>query len=412
LRIVDGATGETINSVGSDELAPFGSAAPLLIDIDGDGKAEIAYPHYDQKSIVVLNFDGSKRWVLNTGYTLSTHRGFSAFDMDKDGKAEIFVGNAAYSEDASAQPVKKWQAASAVDSGWEYMMSLDPAHPDKAFAVTNRGLFDASGALVYSLTGQGATVADIDGIPGMELVESGSGQLRIRDALSGALKTDVDLNLYNDLKCTGGIGGGPATLGDFDGDPATVEIALATGRYLTIFNSAGQLIAKSPTQDCSSLATGISSFDFNGDGKPEILYGDEEYFRIFEMHEGELRVIWSTPNPSGTLNEYPVVADVDGNGSSEIVVASNNYAVNGFYTDPSEAADKEIARAVTGVRVFESAKANSWMPTRKVWNQFDYNPAFVTDALRPVSSTPLSGSFTTRIFRRNAQLGVFEQKCE
>jgi hypothetical protein len=415
LRIVNGATGETIFSEGTPGIAPFASTTPLLIDLDGDGKVEIIYAHYLGKSIIALNFDGSLRWSheineLAEGEVISNKTGFSAFDMDHDGKAEIIVGHRAFSEDAAKNVVQKWTGQTSSLAGFSYAVNLDPANPRELRVVGRSAVYDSTGKVLFNMPEAMYAAANIDSTPGLELVGTGGGWLRIVDGVSGELKLELDMAVYSELKCPKGIGGGGATLGDFDGNDATVEIAVATGRYLTIFASDGALIAKHATQDCSSLVTGISSFDFNGDGKPEILYGDEEYFRVFEMKNGQLDVVWSTPNPSGTLNEYPVVADIDGNGSSELLVVSNNYAAKGFYKDEGEAVDGEAALQITGVRAFESGNASPWMQTRALWNSWNYNPSQVSDNLQSVAQTS-ADNFTSRLFRRNAQMTKFETRC-
>jgi hypothetical protein len=425
LRIVDGATGETIRSVGSvsiaadgtvsgDELNPYGTTSPLLIDLDNDGKLEIIYIHYLAKKIVALNFDGSKRWIYSTpdDVIVSNRKGLSAADLDKDGRAEIIVGTRILSESLDRVPVLKMSLeASTISVGSAFAISLDASQPDKLHIVNNSRVYDSAGNKLFSLPSSSWAAANLDGDNKMELVGTGAGKLYIADGLTGVLKKDIDLSIYNELLCTKGIGGGVPTIGDFDGDDSSVEIALATGRYLIIMNSDGEMIAEYPTQDCSSLSTGISSFDFNGDGKPEILYGDEEYFRIFELHQGALREITSFVNPSGTLAEYPVVADIDGNRAADLLVVSNNYAATSFYKDASELGDLDEAKTVTGVRAFESSGYFAWMPTRSIWNQYDYNPALVTESGRAVSSTPMD-SFTAKMFRRNAQMGmVGESKC-
>ncbi|MEL6759744.1 MAG: hypothetical protein AAFP04_05015 [Myxococcota bacterium] len=76
------------------------------------------------------------------------------------------------------------------------------------------------------------------------------------------------------------------------------------------------------SQDISSAATGTSVFDFQGDGKAEVLYGDECFFRVYNGENGNL--IFERPNSHRTATEYPLVVDVDGDAQSEILVVSNS----------------------------------------------------------------------------------------
>ncbi len=66
--------------------------------------------------------------------------------------------------------------------------------------------------------------------------------------------------------------------------------------------------------------TGTSVFDFQGDGKAEVLYNDECFFRVFEG--ATAKVLYERPNSHRTQTEYPIVVDVDGDSNSEIVVVS------------------------------------------------------------------------------------------
>ncbi|HSI06529.1 MAG TPA: hypothetical protein VLC93_18725, partial [Myxococcota bacterium] len=74
------------------------------------------------------------------------------------------------------------------------------------------------------------------------------------------------------------------------------------------------------TQDESSAVTGTSVFDFQGDGKAEVLYNDECFFRVFEGATSN--ILYERPNSHRTATEYPIVVDVDGDSNSEIVVVS------------------------------------------------------------------------------------------
>src|SRR5207244_2394757 len=81
------------------------------------------------------------------------------------------------------------------------------------------------------------------------------------------------------------------------------------------------MLWSAPTQDTSSRVTGSAVFDFDGDGRAEVVYNDERFLRIYDGATGAVR--FSTPNWSGTLYENPVI--VDGDCGAQIVVCSNNY---------------------------------------------------------------------------------------
>jgi len=412
LRIVDGATGKTLHSIGDANLAPQGSHSPLLIDIDGDGKVEIIYLHYDRRHVIALNNDGSLRWKYSLPFDFAFFTGFTASDVNRDGIAEFQVGNLLLTENAQHQPVVLTTLNGAPNVSYSSLTAaLDPSQPSVTYLINGGGVFDKNGQRKFAFKRIETYLAVADVYPdkkGLEIIATGNGTMTIYNGLTGEILSEKDLADYNSLKCPSGIvGGGPATVGNFDGDPNSLEIAVATGQYLTIFNKNSEPIYQSQSQDCSSLATGVTSFDLNGDKKPEVLYADEEYLRIYEVVDGELQVKFKIVNPSGTLLEYPVVADVDGDGSAELVVVANNFAVGSFYQDPDEVGDAAIAAKITGVRVFQSAKKNSWMPTRPIWNQYSYHPDAVTDRARLIRDALLDGS----LFRRNNQGYNVEMSC-
>ncbi|MEO8875771.1 MAG: VCBS repeat-containing protein, partial [Polyangiaceae bacterium] len=121
------------------------------------------------------------------------------------------------------------------------------------------------------------------------------------------------------------------------------------------------------THDCSSAATGSSLFDFNGDGNVEVAYADEFHLHVYDGKTGNEE--YTICNTNGTLEENPVVADVDGDGQADLIVVSNAYAETcpdpdtlGTGNDPKE----------SGIRIYES-KTGSWVQTRRVWNQHGYH---------------------------------------
>jgi len=129
--------------------------------------------------------------------------------------------------------------------------------------------------------------------------------------------------------------GGPPTIADFDGD-GRAEIASANGTAYTVFDpdcvagASADVCASGrsdgvlwfqPSQDGSSNVTGSSVFDFEGDGRAEVVYADECFTRVYDGTTGQVN--YSRFRRSCTWYENPVVADVDADYNAEIVVNSN-----------------------------------------------------------------------------------------
>jgi hypothetical protein len=404
LRVLNGATRAELLSIGSNDLAPSGAVSPLLIDIDRDGTGEIVYPHYKNKEIIALNSNGSLRWRIAAEFAYNCYGGLAAADLNGDGKAEIIKnGEIIYetvnSNGAFVPSIRKYKNNGNGCS--HFAMTLTSS--DAAMSIIDStGVFDLRNGSytprfqVNNLDCQFScfvAAADVDSTkPGKEIIYTGFGSFRIYSA-SGQIITNKNLtnHLPEDV-CTYStgnvVGGGSATIGDFDGNPDTTEFAIATGRSLTIFDKAGNKLAGSSTQDCSSLSTGVTSFDFNGDGKPEILYGDEANFKVYQLSENSqnLEVLWQTPNTSGTIWEYPVVVDLDKDLSPEILVVSNN-----LYSSTGN----------NGLRIYTAdPTSDRWMPTRNVWNQHNYFISNVDLYLRATSSSSVSDELAKN-FRRN-----------
>lgn len=395
LRVINGADGVEKFSVVQDDLLAFGSISPLLIDIDGDGYGEILYVDKTLLNVVAINHDGTFRWKYafrTTGQFIDDS--LSATDLDGDGIAEIIAPGMVIGEKDRAPYTYMM-----LDHFSTFTFAANLQTTRSMNFISRIGVMDARGKEVFKFSPAGAPgIADIDpSSPGSEVVVVGSGSLKIY-AADGTVLQSHNLEEHTDVSCSGSVGGGQPTIGDFDGKPETLEIAIATGRSLTIFDSKGFKIAGSLTKDCSSRKTGVASFDFNGDGKPEIVYADEENLRIYEMDgSNNLQVIWEEFNPSGTLSEYPVVADVDGDGYANIVVVQNSYGRGyGKY----------------GVRVFGPTEKDAWMPTRKIWNENSYMITNVTDNLRPRSNTLMNGNFV-KAFKRNTFQDLAEEvRCD
>src|SRR5438067_12716938 len=144
--------------------------------------------------------------------------------------------------------------------------------------------------------------------------------------------------------------------------------------------------------DLSGLATG-TAFDFLGRGIADAIYADEHHAYVFDGSNGDVEL--TTARSSGTLIEYPVVADVDSDGSADIVVVSNYITasgVTGFERKPGDAT----------VTVY-SDETNRWIPARRIWNQHAYHVTNVReDGTIPKQMKNSWQALNT--FRTNAQI--------
>jgi hypothetical protein len=357
LRVLDGRTCE------EQFILPThvnGSATPALGDLDGDGHAEIVTLSATG-GVVAFRFDPDamppafkKMWDSHTADGMPSNpfagrcmwTGVTIADLDDDGHPEIIAEGYVY--DATGMLLDATAG----------LLNDPPSHGTGQFPVIadvdgdgtaelvsarrllrwnrNLGRFDV--AQTYANAKGYVAVADLGTVRSGVLDRSmQDGVPEIIIVVPGAVKT-MTLDgtvVFGPIAMPSSTGGGPPTVGDFDGD-GRAEIAAAGSDSYTIFDPdcvAGASTAACAsartdgilwtkrTQDHSSNITGSSVFDFEGDGTAEAVYADECFTRIFNGRTGE--VLFSQPRSSCTWNEYPIVADIAGTFRARLAVGSN-----------------------------------------------------------------------------------------
>jgi hypothetical protein len=148
--------------------------------------------------------------------------------------------------------------------------------------------------------------------------------------------------------------------------------------------------------------TGSSVFDFNGDGQAEVVYRDECFVRVYDGKTG--KVLYSSPASSGTGFEYPIIADVDGDFATEIVVPRTAY--NGCPKGPDKLfPNSGDFKASTGFVVLRDPE-DRWVSSRPIWNQHAYSITNVTDDARIPKSSEVKRNWEQpglNNFRQNTQ---------
>jgi len=426
LIVLDGTTGLEKWRIEHDptrnQFGPHGRATAGLADVDGDGLPDIVYagrPAGGGSVIHAVDGTGNLLWsshdVDGEPYPLNVENGAVSFgNFDDDEAAEVVLGaavidndglvvwsqgggangatfgtNANYTGGISSIVDLAGDGVPEIVSGrhaWsvQWQAGVVPT-------VTLAPLWDAGGNDGYP------AIADLDGDGTPEVIVVASGFVRVLEGDSGLawcgvdpteVMCDADPSLRTAaVAIPGGGRGGPPTIADFDGD-GRPEIAAAGGSSYTVYDlarageelvvpvgdpvpAAGSVYQRwsQATQDQSSNATGSSVFDFQGDGIAEVVYADECFMRVYSGTDGT--VILEEPNSSGTIHEYPLVVDVDGDGNSEILVVAND-ASNLCGQHPGY----ETRR---GVFAYGDA-FDRWVQTRRVWTSHTYHVTNATSA--------------------------------
>ncbi len=202
-------------------------------------------------------------------------------------------------------------------------------------------------------------------------------------------------------------------MADFDGDGVPdFGLSSSTNYYVYALKCAGQpkpadckgtdpgVLWQKATHDVSSGGTASSVFDFNGDGKAEVVYRDECWLRVYNGPDGKTLVAANVT--SGTALELPIIADVDNDGHADIVLGSDNIQQSGNCPTSAEVETLTPWTGYTsGLMVFKDPD-DRWMPSRPLWNQSTYHITNINDDLS-VPTTEVDNFRSFNNYRQNVQ---------
>ena len=344
---------------------------PALGDIDGDGFTEIVFVREYASALfavgdytaVAYDHDGRRKWESAhfIGLDFESASAPNIRDMDHDGEPEVVVGRVILNgEDGSTQGVGAHGRGSygivslggltVSEASLPAVTDLDLDGVDEV--IVGNAMYAPDGSTLWSDLGQEdgmISVANLDDDPEGEFVAISYNTIRAVDTDGRVMWGPTELTAANILAT--------AAIADLDGD-GRPEIVTAGGNQVTAFHADGSVFWTAAATD-ESGATGASFFDFEGDGKLEVVYIDELDMVVLDGQTGARRFV-NSEHGSNTMFDYPTVADVDNDGEAEIVVCHNSFG---------------SAVSVYGDR------SGAWRPARKVWNQHAYDINNINDDL-------------------------------
>jgi hypothetical protein len=365
--VVHDHTGKVL-ATGQETAGAGGKGVPLIVDVDNKAPPEIIVDglvsRYTKANGVMKLYDNG---AAQGGYWGTAA---AAADLDGDGIPEVVTGSQVYS----------------IKLGKD----ITPAAYSMQLAMTGTGAFPA--------------IADFnkDGKPDIALAQQGQGGNEVLYIWSWSQSKFI----FGPLTVPSSWNGAPA-IADLDGDKVPDIAVTGSGMFRALAmkcwnnpmakgcESKGILWSK-PVRDMSGLS-GPSVFDLNGDGKVEVVYRDECFLRVLDGPTGKTQFL--APVTSGTVLDYPVVADTDVDGHADVVVPSMMLSCIGEVD--KDTGTMWMGPETKGILVYQDPM-NRWMPSRSIWNEHAYHITNVADnGTVPTKEAPNWKTWNN--FRQNVQ---------
>lgn len=360
IRAINGDDGTEIWSNTDETWQITGNLA--CGDIDGDGWANVIA--MTSTAVGAIDAAGSESWLSASisGHIYGTSDAPGIWDLDADGDPEIVAGNAilssagrilakgSYGYGTPSGNVGTTGVAADIDGDGE----LEVIAGNAAYSIAGTAKFHNGELDGYVAVGN----FDRDGDG--EIVVGGNGAMQIVDSDGTVLCENTAVEGSYSY-------GGPPVVGDFDGDGQD-DIGIAYSRGFYVFNRDCVEQWNTTIAETGSGNSGATAFDFDGDGADEIVYRDEAYVFIWSGIDGS--ELYKKLLSNATWLQYPVVADVNGDGHVDVLVPN---------TSGSSGTD-------TGLTLLSD---KSWPSGRSIWNQHAYCVTNVNDdGSLPAYATP------------------------
>ncbi|MEN8248508.1 MAG: hypothetical protein ABFS32_06215, partial [Bacteroidota bacterium] len=370
----DGTT-QLVNTWATD-LGPKRPGTPGITDFDGDGNAEI----YLKNSIYAAE-SGNKLADEGGDWNTSINGAPTAVNIIRSSpNLELVCGERIYSvPDMSARSMVTLTETMNMNS-----LGLAQYYPKVFNDVFEYGITNFSSTSVADFDDDGEIDVFLSGAIGST---SGHTAVFYWNVAKGTVSTF--LPAHPDTGTPPSVvtypngwpwGTGRVNLGELDGD-GILEANFIAGNQLYALEESpagsGLLVdmwgGARTLNDFRSGVVSTTVYDFDNDGMAELVYRDTQVLSVIDGATGAT-TYWSTSCQSHTMTEGPIIADMNGDGSTDISVPC--------FTGPGlfKIDGPLSSQALGEIRVFYSDE-DAWLPTRKVYNQPGYFVVNINDDL-------------------------------
>lgn len=332
------------------------AASPCVADLEGDGLMELVVASSDG-TVDLLRADGRPLVGWPVHLEADCFAPPAAGDVDADGRLEIALA------DGSGR-LRLMRASGLPAAGWPVALSAGSTPAQAIFAAPAMGDLDGDGAdeicvadaagTVWVLDGEGRVLpgwprptasassaaaagvpaavlaspalADLDGRPGLEIVTgSHSGEIHAWD-IAGQALPGWPVTLPGRPRA----GFGDPAVGDVnaDGRPEIVVAAEAAGEHAAAvfaLDGSGRFLPGWPVALDEACNAGAALGDLDGDGADDIVVatlGGNAALVALDGRSAAPLPGWPVHFSNQTVNAVPLIADLDGDGNLDVLVAT------------------------------------------------------------------------------------------